>query len=66
MVRREQAVAGQLTNFTLVARDALGRGRGEGGDLFAVWIERRIGVDEVKQRFRAFTSRKKDVNIPSL
>lgn len=37
-----------MTNFTLVARDALGRERGEGGDVFAVWAEGRTDQVRVK------------------
>lgn len=35
------AIAGRVTNVTVVARDALGRRRRFGGDLFAVWVEGR-------------------------
>lgn len=34
-----KAVAGVITNLTVVARDALGRERGQGGDTFVAWVE---------------------------
>lgn len=42
------AIAGKVTKVDVVARDALGRARRFGGDLFAVWVEGReeAGVDD--------------------
>lgn len=40
-------ITGRVTNVNVVARDALGRARRFGGDLFAVWVEGReeVGAD---------------------
>lgn len=42
---RVQAIAGVTSNFTVVSRDALGRERGQGGDVFAVWVEASVGTE---------------------
>lgn len=56
----QSIVAGITYNVTLVAKDALGRNRGFGGDVFAAWIEaKELESFEVREAAWSFRPRRR-------